>query len=108
MGYKIVRDRQQEWAVKHGVSGRWRVAENPVRSLARKLIEESAEYMENHDPAELLDLYDVLSALIHLHDGPELDAAYERHALKVKQLGLFSDHIEWSPVPLESADAELS
>lgn len=39
MGWKMVRDKQPEWAGRHSVSGQWRVAADPATSLRRKLIE---------------------------------------------------------------------
>lgn len=108
MGFKIVRDRQREWAQKHGVSGRWRNAEDPINSLSRKLIEEAIEFHEDFDPAELFDVMDVLYELMNLHPGPAMATAYQSHQKKVSELGGFRDAIEWSPVPQESASQELS
>jgi predicted house-cleaning noncanonical NTP pyrophosphatase (MazG superfamily) len=66
MGYKIVRDRNEEWCRAHGVSGQWRTSPDPVSALVRKVGEEYLEYIEHFDPAELFDLRDVVQALLAL------------------------------------------
>jgi len=66
MGWKIVRDRNEEWCRAHGVSGQWRTSPDPVSALVRKVGEEYLEYIEHFDPAELFDLRDVVQALLAL------------------------------------------
>lgn len=95
--WKIVRDFNKKWCQEHGVSGSWRTSPNPVRGLARKLIEESGEFGEELDPGELFDLRDVLNELIALCDPVRV---YEdAHRDKTAVFGEFSDHMEWTPVP---------
>jgi predicted house-cleaning noncanonical NTP pyrophosphatase (MazG superfamily) len=105
MGWKIVRDRVDEWSREHGVSGIWRPCKEPEASLRKKLFEEAGEYIENLDPGELYDLADVLDRLIRLVDPESVYAA--RHGAKIRRLGLFENLIEWSPVPEEHEKREL-
>lgn len=97
MGWKIVRDGNEKWCREHGVSGTWRTAPDPVRGLARKLIEEACEYNEALDPAELYDLRDVLDELIALCDPVRVHE--DAHRDKTAVFGEFRDHIEWTPMP---------
>lgn len=97
MGWKIVRDGNEKWCREHGVSGTWRTATDPVRGLARKLIEEACEYNEALDPGELYDLQDVLAELIRLVD-PDLKYL-EAHQGKIAVFGTFGNHTEWTPMP---------
>lgn len=97
MGWKIVRDRNEAWSRAHGVSGTWRTSTNPMRGLARKLVEESAEHFEQLDPAELYDLRDVLEEQIRLADPAGRHE--EAHRDKIAKFGMFTKHVEWSPVP---------
>lgn len=101
MGWKLVRDRNEEWCRAHGVSGQWRASPDPQGALTRKVFEEALEYAfeqpGHRDPAELYDLLDVLRALIGLADP---DGLYARlHTLKVTEMGGFTQFIEWCPVP---------
>jgi predicted house-cleaning noncanonical NTP pyrophosphatase (MazG superfamily) len=97
MGWKIVRDGNEKWCRERGVSGTWRTAADPVRGLARKLIEEASEYGEALDPSELYDLQDVLDELIRLEDP---DGRYlEAHQGKIAVHGTFREHVEWTPMP---------
>ena len=102
MGWKLVRDRNENWCRANGVSGQWRTSPDPAAALRRKLIEEAAEYAEQHDPAELYDLLDVVQALIDLADPDE--SAAMAHDRKVARFGRFDEFIEWSPVPAGFAD----
>ena len=102
MGWKLVRDRNEEWSRAHGVSGQWRTAPGPAATLRRKIFEEAAEYAEQWDPAELYDLFDVVVALIPLEDPHGTFG--RKHAAKVADMGGFSQLIEWSPVPAGFAD----
>jgi predicted house-cleaning noncanonical NTP pyrophosphatase (MazG superfamily) len=99
VGWKIVRDENESWCKAHDVSGQWRKAELPEYGLARKLIEESAEYMESMQTDELYDVLDVVTELIKLTDSD--GKAARRHEEKVKLHGRFSQHIEWCPVPAQ-------
>lgn len=86
------------------MSGSWRIAKNPVASLTRKIFEEAGEFSEDHDPAELYDLLDVVHELLHLTDP---DGVHEmKHTEKVKRLGRFSNYLEWSPVPNELGNGQ--
>ena len=102
MGWKLVRDKNEEWCRAHGVSGQWRPSPDPVASLRRKIFEEAGEYAEHGDPAELYDLLDVIQALIGLED-PDGDAA-RAHASKIAELGGFGRFIEWTPIPAGMQD----
>lgn len=102
MGWKLVRDRNEEWCRANGVSGQWRTAPNPAAALRRKIFEEAGEYAEHCNPAELYDLLDVVKALIALED-PFCDWLHE-HQAKVKEMGGFDQLAEWSPVPAGSQD----
>ncbi len=103
MGFKLVRDRNEEWCRANGVSGEWRASPDPVCALARKVFEEAAEYVEAHDPAELYDLLDVVQALIGLEDPDGEFAA--GHRAKVAQHGGFTQFAEWCPVPARATCA---
>lgn len=105
MGSKIVRDNVADWAKEHGVSGVWRVSEDPIKSLRKKLGEELGEYIEDWNPGELFDLRDVIAELIYLEDP--LHDYRESHLRKVQRLGKFAKHIEWSPVPEEHEGKEI-
>lgn len=98
MGWKMVRDYNEVWATKHAVSGTWRQADakEAVKALARKLYEESGEYLENHDPGELLDLKDALDELLPMVITPEAASA---HIAKAREMGGFRNHVMWTPVP---------
>jgi predicted house-cleaning noncanonical NTP pyrophosphatase (MazG superfamily) len=97
MGWKLARDRNEEWCRAHGVSGQWRTAPDPRSALLRKIFEEAGEYAEARDPAELYDLLDVVQALIDLDDPDgEFNA---RHGAKVWEMGGFGNFTEWTPVP---------
>lgn len=102
MGWKLVRDRNEEWCRANGVSGQWRTSPNPAAALRRKVFEEAAEYAEQLDVGELYDLLDVVLALLKLEDP--YDKAYRAHALKEAELGGFRRFIEWTPVPAGFAD----
>ena len=97
MGWKIVRDRNEEWCRAHGVSGQWRTSPDPVAALRKKIFEEAGEYAEHRDVAELFDLRDVVDRLIALAD-PQ-GAVEQAHADKITDMGLFERLIEWCPVP---------
>ena len=99
MGWKIVRDRAQEWGIAHGVSGQWRTCKAPQAALLKKIFEEAGEYAENLDPGELYDLLDVVNRLIELTD-PDYTAG-TRHLDKIMQVGMFSELIEWTAMPPE-------
>ncbi len=102
MGWKLVRDKNEEWCRAHGVSGQWRLSPDPASALLRKTFEEAAEYAEGRDPAELYDLMDVVEALIGVRDP---DGKYgEAHRAKVKAMGGFTRFIEWTPVPAGARD----
>ncbi len=105
MGWKIVRDNNEAWCRVHGVSGTWRVAGDAeaAQALMRKLGEEYLEFVEQGNPAELLDMRDALTELLALLD-PEgrLEAV---HQAKVAEHGLFREHIMWSPFPAEPVPA---
>jgi hypothetical protein len=66
MGWKNVRDRNEAWSRAHGISGQWRICQDPVAGLTKKLLEEIAEWLECRDRAELYDVSDVLNALLRL------------------------------------------
>ncbi len=102
MGWKMVRDNNEAWCHAHGVSGTWRTAgpEEAVRALIRKLGEEYLEFMEEGDPAELLDLRDALTELLALLDPRGVMEA--AHRAKVAEHGLFGKHVMWSPVPADT------
>lgn len=97
MGWKLVRDRNKQWCLAHGISGRWRTSPSPVNALRRKLFEEVGEYVEVYDPAELYDLIDVVLMLIELED-PDGEAR-RAHSAKIAEMGSFGRFVEWSPVP---------
>jgi predicted house-cleaning noncanonical NTP pyrophosphatase (MazG superfamily) len=97
MGWKLVRDRNEEWCRANGVSGQWRTAPDPAAALRRKVFEEAAEYAEQHDVSELYDLLDVVLALLKLEDPR--DEALRVHSAKGAALGGFVRFIEWTPVP---------
>lgn len=102
MGWKIVRDRNEEWCRAHGVSGQWRTSPDPVAALRKKIGEEFGEYAEHWDPAELYDLLDVVRALAVLEDpAGKFDRA---HVAKVTRMGTFSRYVEWCPVPEGDGD----
>lgn len=105
MGWKLVRDRNEAWCRARGVSGQWRTSPDPGAALIRKVFEEAGEYAEDHDPAELYDLLDVLQALIRLADPDGRYAA--AHEAKVADLGGFTRYAEWTPLPagVEDYDA---
>ena len=102
MGWKLVRDKNEEWCRANGVSGQWRISSDPAAALGRKIFEEAAEYAEQHDPAELYDLLEVVQALISVADPCGRHAAV--HQAKTAALGGFTKFIEWTPVPPQSAD----
>jgi predicted house-cleaning noncanonical NTP pyrophosphatase (MazG superfamily) len=102
MGFKLVRDRNEEWCRAHGVSGQWRVSPDPGAALRRKVFEEAGEYAEYLDSAELYDLRDVVEALIALADPDGVVAL--GHARKAAELGGFGEFIEWCPVPAEAEE----
>ena len=96
MGWKLVRDRNQEH-LEGRVSGQWRVNPDRIGPLVRKLGEEYGEFTEARDPAELYDLLDVVEELIVQLDR---DGQHEeRHAAKVKLMGGFTRSLEWHPNP---------
>ena len=97
MGFKMVRDKQKEYCLSHGVSGQWRTSPDPVGALIRKLGEEYGEFAESRNPAELYDLLDVLNEMIMTVD-PDL-GHLEAHEAKVGLMGTFSSHLEWNPEP---------
>jgi predicted house-cleaning noncanonical NTP pyrophosphatase (MazG superfamily) len=97
MGYKLVRDHNEEWCRSHGVSGQWRTSPDPASALLRKIFEEAGEYAEHRDPGELYDLLDVVQAAIGLRDPDGKYAA--RHRAKVAEMGGFTRFAEWCPVP---------
>lgn len=104
MGWKLVRDRNEEWCRANGVSGQWRTSPDPQSALVRKIFEEAGEYAEARDPAELYDLLDVVQALIVLDDpGGDLAAA---HRAKAEEMGSFSLFAEWCPVPAAAGEKE--
>lgn len=86
MGSKIVRNNNEEWCHKHGVSGTWHTSRQPVGPLTRKVGEELQEFVEENDPAELFDLADVLRALLFLVDRDGHRAAHEDHGRVLPQL----------------------
>ena len=102
MGWKAVRDRNQEVVSEWGVTGSWEQVSVTtwIQALARKLIEESSEYMETFNPGELWDIYDVLEELIRLH--PSISDG--RRQKKVDQMGVFRDRIMYTPVPNATID----
>jgi predicted house-cleaning noncanonical NTP pyrophosphatase (MazG superfamily) len=105
MGFKMVRNNNEQVCRALGVSGQWRTSPDPAASLRRKIFEEAGEYAEHCDPAELYDLLDVVRALIALEDP---DGGFGRaHAAKVAEMGTFSRFAEWCPVPagVEAPDA---
>ena len=97
MGWKIVRDRNEEWCRAHGVSGQWRTSPDPQSALLKKILEEAGEYAQQRDPAELYDLLDVVRALIALRDPEGFFVGW--HQDKVAEMGGFTRHVEWCPVP---------
>jgi len=106
MGWKMVRDRQRTWCEENAVSGSWRYAgrQEAIRALARKLAEESLDFGENFDPAELDDVADVLQELRILIAPPGSQAARDAraaHDAKVALHGMFHDHLMWTPLPGE-------
>ena len=102
MGWKLVRDKNEEWCRVHGVSGQWRVSPHPAAALRRKVFEEALEYGESDDPAELYDVLDALRVLIGLKDP---DGVFARaHEVKVAELGGFGGFIEWMPLPAGMQD----
>lgn len=104
MGWKLVRDRNEEWCRAHGVSGQWRVSPEPQSALVRKIFEEAGEYAEARDPAELFDLLDVVQALIAL-DDPSGEMA-TAHRAKAEEMGSFSRFAEWCPVPAAAGEKD--
>lgn len=102
MGWKIVRNGQQEWNERHGVSGQYRTCPDPVAGLTLKLSEEVAEFAENRDLGKLWDAVDVLFELRELCD-PIGDAWYA-HRKKIRNVGDFSSHAEWNPDPAEEEE----
>jgi predicted house-cleaning noncanonical NTP pyrophosphatase (MazG superfamily) len=102
MGWKLVRDRNEEWCRANGVSGQWRTSPDPASALLRKIFEEAGEYAEHRDPAELYDLLDVIRALTGLED-PRGEFAAE-HRAKVAEMGGFGKFAEWCPVPAQSEE----
>lgn len=102
MGWKLVRDKNEEWCRAHGVSGQWRVSPDPAAALRRKVFEEALEYGEADDPAELYDVLDALRVLIGLKDPDGVLA--RAHEVKVAELGGFGGFIEWTPVPAGMQD----
>lgn len=97
MGWKIVRDNDPEFCPKIGVSGQWRPSADPVAGLAKKLFEEAAEFTEGRDPAELWDLYDVLTELM-TRTGADGENHRLAHLAKLEERGGFTKAIEWCPV----------
>ena len=97
MGWKLVRDRNEEWCRANGVSGQWRTSPDPLAALRKKIFEEAGEYAEHCDPAELYDLLDVIRALIRLAD-PSGECSHD-HRAKVAEMGGFTRLAEWCPVP---------
>ena len=99
MGWKIVRDNDEQVCRQMGISGQWREAtpDRVIPGLARKLLEEAGEFMEHGDAGEVYDLRDVVGELVRLVD-PDGEAL-SRHAEKVDRRGQFHRHIEWTPVP---------
>lgn len=96
MGWKMVRDRNQEH-LEGVISGAWRNSPDPIGALVAKLGEEYGEFSNMFDPTELYDMLDILNELIILLDP---DAAHYRgHHEKVEKFGLFSNHQEWCPMP---------
>jgi hypothetical protein len=102
MGWKLVRDFNEQWCRANGVSGQWRTAPDPQSALLRKIFEGAGEYAEHRDVAELFDLRDVVDKLIELAD-PD-DAAGHAHADKITEMGLFERLVEWCPVPAKEGD----
>jgi predicted house-cleaning noncanonical NTP pyrophosphatase (MazG superfamily) len=96
MGWKIVRDRNQEKLGNH-ISGQWRTSPDAVGALTKKLGEEYGEFAEHRDPAELYDLIDVIHELLNLLD--EEGAAEHEHNIKTAHIGFFNQHQEWHPNP---------
>ena len=99
MGWKLVRDDVEKAARADGVTGTWRPAEPEeiIPALTAKLFEETGEFVQGTDVAELYDLLDVTQALIdRLDPFAEGNAA---HAAKVARLGGFAYGVLWHPVP---------
>lgn len=103
MGWKLVRDGNEEWCKAHGVSGQWRVSPDPAAALRKKIGEEYGEYIEKLEVGELFDLLDVVQAAIRIADP--LGFATAEHRQKVADYGGFTQFIEWCPRPAEQADA---
>lgn len=100
MGWKIVRDGNEAWCRKHGVSGQWRKSPDPESALLKKIFEEAGEYVENRDPEELYDLLEVVHRLLAIVDRTFVAAG--RHSKKVALMGKFTELIEWTPVPSDA------
>jgi predicted house-cleaning noncanonical NTP pyrophosphatase (MazG superfamily) len=99
MGWKIVRDNNEEFCHEHGISGQWRRSKDPIAALSKKILEEAGEFVEFHDPEELYDIRDVVNELLIRLDPSGM--AGVRHGSKVDANGMFTRCIEWSPRPAE-------
>jgi len=99
MGWKLVRDHTENTARGLGVSGTWRKAgpEEIVPALIAKLFEETGEFVQGADVAELYDLLDVVQALRDRLDPA--GGANISHAAKVAKLGGFAEGVMWHPIP---------
>ena len=87
---KLVRDKIPDIIEKQGRTCSVRVAddEDYLRSLIAKLDEEVSEFKEAHDPAELVDILEVIHALA-LHKGISVDELERNRSAKARNRGGF-------------------
>jgi predicted house-cleaning noncanonical NTP pyrophosphatase (MazG superfamily) len=90
MGWKLVRDRNEEWCRTHGVSGQWRISPDPSAAILRKLFEETGEFAQFWNTGELYDLLDVIRAAIQARPFATAYHPEDAQDLPESMTGLFS------------------
>lgn len=77
---KLVRDHIPEMIARQGETPVWHTLSRQeyLAELCRKLKEETREFLEEQDPMELADLYEVADALAELLGGRERIAALQQ------------------------------
>lgn len=91
---KLVRDRVPEVSRKQGLTPVTRTLSEPefLLELKRKLREETEEFVEKGDPAELADLLEVVYALAGVYNLTPRQLEDQR-AKKAKERGAFKDRV---------------
>lgn len=97
MAEKLIRDLIPQKIVEKGETPVVRFAEKIEMGdlLRAKLQEEVAEYLESHQPMELVDIFEVLVALAE-HHGVDYLTLDDMRDAKARELGSFRGRIVWA------------